>query len=143
MPQFNVVLRNVGGATFRGLSFYPVATNPLGVPPTELMTIDTSFSIQPKFTPGGFINLVFQLNDMTNVSGYSITRRAAAGLELAFRNEFFVRTGFGGGYPSAGMGIKREFAEISLSWFSEEIGSPGNPERDIRWMVHYKLRSFK
>jgi hypothetical protein len=142
LPQFNVVLRNLGGASFRPISMYPVASSPLGTPDTELMSVDASFSVQPKFTPAGFINWVAQVRDITNTSEYSILRRFGTGLEFAFRNEFFLRFGYGGRYPSAGLGLKREFAEVSLSWFSEEIGSAGNPERDIRWMVHYKLRTF-
>jgi len=143
LPSLNLVARNILGARYTAYHLYPLAKNSSGVPPTEPMTFDASFSVSPKAGPsGGFFNMVFEYRDILNQSGISYWGRGAVGLEYALRGAFFVRGGWGSGYPNAGIGLKRKSAEFSLTWFSEEVGRDYRDERDQRFILQYQIRTF-
>jgi hypothetical protein len=142
LPSFNVVARNVATAKFRSNTLFELAKNPNGLPPDEPMTVDGSVSIQPKVGQGGIFNLVLQYRDATNRSQVPIWGRLAAGGEFGFREQFFLRGGWGSGYPNVGVGFKRRGGEFSLTWYSEELGAGYHQQRDIRFLVHYQMRAF-
>jgi hypothetical protein len=142
LPSINLVARNLLGAKYSSYTFIPLAKNTEGVPETELMTLDAGLGLVNKFARGVALNTVLELRDATNVSGMSIFTRAALGLELSFRESFFIRGGIGSGYPSAGMGFKTPKGEMNLGWFSEETGSGLRSERDSRYILHYSIRAF-
>lgn len=140
LPSFNVVARNVLGARYTSRSIYSFTPTPSGVPADEPMTIDASFSIQPKMGAGAYFNLILVDRDATNVSGVSLMGRLALGIEFSFRDAFFLRGGWGSGYPNAGLGLKRQGGEFSLSWCSEEVGVSYQSVRDTRFMMQYQVR---
>ena len=142
LPQLDLVARNVLGADYSMASILPLARNASGTIPTEPMSLDASFSIQPKVGQGNYANLVYEQRDLTNVSGDSLIGRMALGGEFSLRDYFFIRGGLGGGYPTAGFGMKRKGGEFSFTWYSEEIGSGYLGERDIRFMFQYQVRLF-
>lgn len=142
LPSLNVVARNVLSAKFTEFSLFPLARNHVGVPPTEPMTLDASFSIQPKAGLGGYFNWVFEYRDLTNTSKTPYMARIAPGVEFSFRDNFFLRGGFGGGYPSAGIGLRKKGGEFAITWYSEDIGPTYHSHRDIRFMIHYQVRAF-
>lgn len=142
LPSINVVGRNVLGTTYSRSSIFPLARNDTGAPGTEEATYDASFSVQPKLGRGAYNNVVFQLSDVTNRTGFSILQRSAIGFEFTVRNAFFLRAGYGHLYPSAGVGFKSKEADFSLTWLSEEVGTPDATVQDTRYMFQYKIKTF-
>lgn len=138
LPTFSVVARNILGTSYSGPSLIPFSSNSTSSPATENMTIDASFSVEPKLGRGGLLNLVLQMRDITNDSGVSLWGRACAGVEIDFRGKFAVRGGWRGGYPSLGIGVMAKKSQFSFTWYSEDIGVG----RDIRYMVQLQLKAF-
>jgi hypothetical protein len=142
LPSVNIVARNILNAKFTGTAIMPLTKNDSGVPPDEPMSIDVSYSMQSKVGKGGYFNYVYELRDVTNRSTISFLGRAAMGIEFTFRELFYLRGGWGSGYPCAGLGLKRKGAEFSLSWFSVEAGRQYHEEKDTRYVLHYQIRAF-
>lgn len=142
VPQFNLVLRNVGSLKYSGSAIMPLAKGEGGTLDNEPMTIDTSLSFQPKAGGGGFYNLVLQARDMTNTSKTTIMDRIAIGTEFSYRDVIMFRFGFSSWYPSAGIGLRRKSGELGLSWYSEELGATSRSQRDTRFLLHYSVGVF-
>ncbi len=148
LPSFNVTARNVLGLHYFGKSIVPFSPSSTGLPPDEAMTVDTSFSMQPKISGGTVLNLVYEFRDLTNTSADTILGRSAIGMELAMSNHFSLRVGWKGGlpylggYPSAGIGLKRPQGEFSLTYYTEDLGTPGNSIGDTRFLMQYTVNAF-
>lgn len=142
LPQFNLVARNLLGTHYTAGTLLALTPTSSGLPADEPMTLDASISIQPKIGQGGYFNLVFEDRDATNVSGVSFLGRMAIGTEFSFRDIFFLRAGWGSGYPDLGIGFRRQKGEFSFSWYSEEMGTGYQQSRDLRYMLHYQVRTF-
>ena len=112
LPSINLVGRNLFNTRYTMPSLIPISKNSPGAPATDAMTFDASFSLQPKVESGIYMNWVLAYRDLTNVSGVAILGRLAAGTELSFRDFFFLRGGFGSGYPSAGLGFRVKKADL-------------------------------
>jgi hypothetical protein len=142
LPSFHVVARNVLGAHYSSYTIVPLAKNSSGPPPDEEMTIDAGVGWTNKLGKGASFTSSFVYRDATNRSDTSLLERGALGLEFGFRDSFFIRGGYGSGYPSAGFGFRRPKAEFAFSWYSEETGDSFHSERDIRYIFQYQLRAF-
>lgn len=142
LPSLNLVARNIFGTSYKSFTLINLARDPVGVPADDPMTFDGAVSIHGRITDGAAINLVAQYRDITNRSELSPLLRAAVGLEFTFRDLFFIRTGIGSGYPSAGIGFRRSTGDFSLSWYSEELGSGLWDYRDTKFVMHYQVRAF-
>lgn len=142
LPTLSYVVRNVGGTNYGGQSIYPIAEPRAGPPDREPMSVDASFMLRPRVKGGVFMNTVFQLRDIFNSSAISVKTRFSMGMELDIRETIFLRWGFGSGYPSAGLGIKRRNGELGFSWYSEELGVRFHQERDSRYLLQYQYRFF-
>ena len=142
LPSFNVVARNVLGANYGTYSVVNLTKNPSSAPADEPMTVDASFSLQPKIVKGSNLNIVFEERDVMNKTGLSLLERATVGLELNIRSIFFLRGGYGSSYPAAGFGVRTARAEFGFSWFSEELGTPTLRVRDVRYVLQYQIRAF-
>lgn len=142
LPSLNIVARNILNARYKAYTIYPLTPSSTGTPPDEPMTLDASFSVQPKLGAGSMMNLVLEGRDLTNRSGISLMGRLAAGMEFTFRDQFYLRGGWGSGYPSAGLGLRRKGGEFSFSWYSEEIGTAYREERDTRFLLQYQVRVY-
>jgi hypothetical protein len=142
LPALNVVARNIGGAHFNTTSIYHFTPDPTGAPPTDPMTLDASISFVTKLDRGSEVNWVVEDRDITNQSGMSQAGRVALGLEYSIESRFFLRGGWGSGYPAAGIGYKDKKGEISLSWYSEELGQSYHALRDARYLLGYSIRAF-
>src|SRR5262249_28025780 len=99
-----------------------------------------SLSIQPKFGKGAGLNLVVEYRDLLDSSGVPPLGLLALGAELYFKDTFFVRAGYGSGYPSLGVGFKRKSAEFSFAWESEECGTTYLSQRDARYQFQFGLK---
>ena len=114
----------------------------MGVPDTETMTVDASFSMQPRLGSGVTLNLVVEDRDATNRTGVSFMGHFGLGAEIGFHDRVFLRAGWAGGYISGGLGLKRPGAEMSLTYYSEEIGPGYLAKSDPRYLLQYTLRTF-
>ena len=142
LPAMSIVARNIGGEHFGTSSLYHFSPTPTGTLPYQPMSVDAAFSMQPRIGSGSYVNLVGQLNDMTDTSGMGIMGRWAAGAEMSVRNVFFLRGGWGQGYPSAGFGVRQRHGEIDFTWYSEELSDTYHGQRDQRYMFQYVVRAF-
>jgi len=142
LPAFNLVARNIGGVSYTTSSLVPFGENTAGAPPDEESSFDASFSFQSKIGKGGYYNFVLQARDLTNRSNMPWGVRAAFGFEVSFRDNLFFRVGYGSGYPSAGIALRRKKSEFSLSWYSEELGTAIDRNRNINILLQYQLRVF-
>lgn len=142
LPSLNIVARNILTTSFSSFTLIPLARNSQGLPADEPTTFDGALGITSKIGGGSYANFVVNWRDMFNVSGISIYGRMAVGLEIAIKDLVFLRGGWGSGYPHAGLGLKRKNGEFSLAWYSEEIGSGYLTKRDMRWMMHYQVKTF-
>lgn len=142
LPAFNFVARNVLGARFSSFSVFPLARDPVGVPADEPMTLDAAFSVQFKIGHGSVMHIVVEDRDMTNASGVPQMGRLALGTEFSIRDVFLLRGGWGSGYPSAGVALKKKNGEFSITWYSEDVGTGYHDQRDIRYLLQYQMRVF-
>jgi len=141
-PSFHLVARDVGGLKYKDSSLYGFSQNKTGTPPDEKMSLDAAMGFVTKIGKGLNLNPQFAYRDALDVSVLPKLAHLAIGLEFSLRDRFYVRGGFGSGYPSAGIGIKTRKSELNLSWFSEELSGAFRSERDIRYMLHYVLKAF-
>lgn len=143
LPTFDVVLRNALDAVYSPSTLLRISPNPVGVPATEAMSLDVAFSLHPKLGQGAILNLVFVNRDLLNSSGVYSEGHYAAGAELNIRERIFIRGGWGSGYPAAGFGLRSSRgAELSFSWYTEEVGTAYLSQGDTRVLMQYRMRSF-
>jgi hypothetical protein len=142
LPAFNLVARNVLGLRYSLRSLVPLAQNSSGTLGDEPMSLDAAVSISPRLGSGAFMNLILQYKDIQNTCGMPVLGRLSLGTELSFRDTFFLRGGWGSGYPSAGFGFRHKRAELSFGWHSEEIGAGYRDQRDMRYSFNYQVRAF-
>lgn len=142
LPSINFVVRNIGDTHYSSTSLIQFTPNSTGAPATELMTGDASFSIQSRLGGGGLLNLVALYKDVQNVSNQPVLAHAALGAEFNYRNKFFLRGGWESGYPSAGLCFRHLGSELSLAWYSVELGPTYMSDRDTRVALQYQIRVF-
>ena len=140
LPTFGLVARNVMGTSYSTSSLMAFSKTPSGVPSTDPMSIDGSFSLQPKLGSGVLMNLAFEGKDLANASGDTTVGHLAAGGEVNFVNKVFLRGGWAAGYPSAGLGLRRLGTQISFAYFTQRVGSVGSFVPDTRYMLQYEMR---
>jgi hypothetical protein len=142
LPSFNLVARNIGGVQYRSFSLANISKGVAGTPDPELSQFDFGFGMQPKISGGSYASLLAEAKDLLGVSGVPIFGRLSAGAEFSLYGLFFLRAGFGRGYPSAGIGIRRNGRDFSFSWYSEEIGNGFRDERNQKFTMQYQVRAF-
>lgn len=142
LPAINVVVRNAFDTHYSPYSIVSFTNSSIGVPATEPMTVDASFSLQPRLGVGVTSNIVFEDRDITNRSGADFIAHLSIGAELNFKNRLFLRGGYGSGYPSAGLGLKRTATEASITWYTEELGARYMSQGDTRLLFQYQIKVF-
>lgn len=140
LPSVNVVARNVLGATYGSTAIVPFTGASSGTPPEEPMSIDASFSIQPKTGNGGNLNFSVGLRDSLGSSGASLMKRLNAGLEFMFRNSIALRAGYRSQYLSLGFGVTSQSGEFNAALYSEDIGNENLSVKDTRFLIQYQVR---
>jgi len=141
LPSFNFVARNILGTSFTDFSLVPYGIPSSGLPTTQPMSLDASVSVHPKFGRGMSLNLVAQYRDLTS-NQIPIWGLLAIGAEFNFRDTFFLRGGYGSGYPSAGGGFRRKNAEVSFAWYSEELSTVFRGQQDVHYLLQLCVRIF-
>jgi hypothetical protein len=142
LPQLNIVGRNLFNSGFKSSSLYSFTPDSTGVPAQDPGTFDVGVSFVNKLGGGNSMNFTFVDRDATNRSQITILGRAALGIEYNVRDTFFLRCGWGSGYPTAGFGLKLAQSELSFAWTSEEIGTGYHDDRDERYVLQLQVRAF-
>jgi hypothetical protein len=142
LPQLNVVGRNLFMARFSGAAMMPFASSSNGVPANEKTTYDASLSWVEKIGAGAEFTWVLEDRDVLQSSGVSMLGRLAVGLQFDFRKAFFLRGGWGSGYPDAGVGFHRKKSELALTWSNVEIGNGYHDQKDTHYVLQYQVRAF-
>lgn len=143
LPTASLVARNVFNAVYNSSVLLPVATNSVGVPATDLMTLDAAVSITPRIGPNSFLNWVLAYRDILNSSNTLFYTRLTAGVEFEIKKALYLRAGFGSGFPSVGIGFRREKGELQLAWSGEETGVSRFQDRvERRWILQFQARAF-
>jgi hypothetical protein len=120
----------------------PFAQSSMGTPGNEGTSFDVSLSWIEKIGAGSAFSWVIEDRDAANSSHISVLGRLAIGLEFNFRHVFFLRGGWGSGYPNAGLGLRRKKSELSLTWSNAEIGTGYHDVQDTRYILQYQVRAF-
>ncbi len=140
IPTLSVVVRNAFNTVYSSFSLFQFSQSPSGTPPTELMTVDLAYAMSMRVAPGVNSHWSIAYRDLQNRSDVaSWIAHMGSGVELAIKESFFLRTGFRTGYVSFGMGIKKPGAEISLAYYSEEVGSHYLEQADSKFI--FQLRT--
>ncbi|NDD91499.1 hypothetical protein EBZ37_05380, partial [bacterium] len=146
LPTVSAVGRNIGSAIYKSQSLIPFARNATGVPATEPLTVDLALGLHPRIGSGDSLNMVFQLKDATNQSGFQLMDRFTFGTEVAFRGALSLRLGYGLGSGldgiNAGIGYKGQKGDFGFAWYREELGTPSASDRERRWLMQYQMRVF-
>jgi len=142
LPAASLVARNIGGVHYSTSSLFHFTPNPTGAPANEVGSYDFALSMQPKIGNGSYFNLVLEDRDFTGTSGMELAGRLAFGMEMSIKDSFFLRGGWGSGYPSAGIGLREKRGEVSFTWYSEEVGQTYHDIRDQRFLFQYSVKAF-
>ncbi len=142
LPEFNIVGRNLFMARFSGSAMMPFASTSAGTPANEATSFDASLSWIEKIGAGSEFTWVIEDRDALGSSRVGLVGRLAIGLEFDFRHVFFLRGGWGSGYPNAGLGFRRKKSELSLTWSNVEIGNSYHDRQDSRYILQYQVRAF-
>ncbi len=142
LPSFNLVARNLLGASYNSVCLIPVASNPSGPPPFEASSYDASLSIEPKISARSGFNIVVEYQDLTNVSNVTPIGHLATGIEFHWMHEVYLRAGYGTGYPSAGIGFAHNGSALDFAWYSMDVGATYHALQDTRYLLQYQARAF-
>jgi hypothetical protein len=121
LPTLGVVARNVGDSTFTGGAPFPQGEGIARMPGRIKMTYDGGFSISPKIGQRDTLIFAIDYRDIQNVSYVDTRRHVNIGLELGFKKSFFLRTGFGRGYWTAGFGLASKYGSFDFGTYGEEL----------------------
>jgi len=142
-PSINVVARNIGGLSLIGNPMVVSAKNPSTTAiAAEKTSLDASVGVTTKIAAGWSLATQLAYRDALNSSSTAMLDHAAVGLEFTAMDRVFLRAGFGSGYPSAGLGLRTDRAEVNFAWYSENLGDGTKHVRDMRYMFHFIFRAF-
>jgi len=142
-PVVSVVARNIGNATYSSLSLINFTNQSTGVPASDLMSFDAAVAFRLRIASGLMSNWSIAYRDISDASNVpDILAHVGAGVEFAFLNGFFLRLGYRTRYFSAGVGIKRTGAELSLARYTEEVGTHFLDQGDSKYILQYQLALY-
>jgi hypothetical protein len=142
LPYLTFVARNIGGVSFSGPSLMGLSSSVAGEPADQKMSVDGAVGWMVKFGNTWQNQISVTARDATNSSSTAWMGRMAGGMEISKGESVFFRGGLASGYPTAGFGVRLRRSDLSLSWFSEEIGDGFRQTRDIRYQLQFRLRFF-
>jgi hypothetical protein len=139
-PEANIVVRNLLPLVFSGTAIIPLITGTAaGVPTTEPMSLDASFSLAPSVGRGNQLTIVAELRDVFS-STTSILTKLAVGMEFNYRRQLYLAGGLSSlFYPTFGFGIQGPSTRFGLSWYSEPVGTATNYSRNIKFMLQMRM----
>jgi len=139
IPQVDVVVRNLLGVEFSPHSLIQFTDNPPGVPASEPMMIETTFSGRYKISQTATWGYSIEISDALGASGIPVFGRLGAGLELAFAKDYAFRGGWQLGYPTFGLELNSGTHAFSISIFSKDAGNHYHELEDRRIAIQYQF----
>lgn len=143
LPYLTLVGRNLGGVRYTAKPIFGLSKSvQTGAPEEDKMSIDVAVGSTTKLGSAWDLNWSATYRDSTGSSAASAKSRGAFGLEWLRGQNLGVRMGLQSGYPTLGLSARVSRGELSLAWFSEEVGGGFRSGRDIRYMLQYRLSLF-
>jgi hypothetical protein len=143
MPTLSLVVRNAFGTSYSSTSLVSFSESPHGVPSSEPMSFDASLSWSMRVEAGVMSRWSLTYRDLSDTAQSPLLLlHTSAGLELSFKDRFFLRAGLREGYPSAGLGVGRPGAELSFAYYTYNVGDVASFQPDTRVMLHYRAAVF-
>ena len=104
-------------------------------------TLNLSFAVSPEFSTFIKTDVVIDLNDVFMSAGEddSFTKRINIGLQVAFWDRLYLRTGLHQGYPTFGAGFDAKFVRMNYAFYSEELGSYAGQYKDSRHAIEFTI----
>lgn len=129
LPTFSVVMRNSSQSGWYSPDY--------GGAPEEIpQTLDAGFSVTPIL--GNVFRMHLEVNQKDIGNKYSDTpkaRKLTGGVEFDYRRMMFVRFGYGDGWGSAGIGVRRRDFIFDLTTYGVELSDKFRKEEDRRWVL--------
>ncbi len=141
LPTLGFVARNVGDTTFPGSAPFSMATGTSTRRQKVKMTYDAGFSLSPKFSKKSGLVFAVDYRDVQNVHNVTTRRRINLGLEFNIFQALYLRTGFGRGYWTAGMGLASKYGSLDMGTYAEELDDRSfGAKQDRRISLRYGSR---
>lgn len=141
-PSFQFVARNVGGLSYGRKPVGVSASGATTAPSKEDMSLDAGLSWLVKISSFTEARYSFVYRDFTDSSNTSRLAHLAAGLEFSLGDRFFLRGGYGSGYPAFGFGVKTNHLAIDFAWSSDEIGAGLRSSQDKKLSLQFRVHAF-
>lgn len=142
LPTASIVARNVLGTRYGSFNLLGMASNPVGVPDEEEMTVDAGFAISPRLARGNILSFTFAYRDLLSQTAFPWYGKLAGGMEINLSERFYLRLGWGSGYPSAGIALRGKTGEFGFTWSSDELGDSYHAWQNTRFSMQYQIRAF-
>lgn len=131
LPAFSAVLRNATKNDFED-------TQMGGAPEEIKQTLDLGFSLTPQISKMSRVHMEVNVKDANDSYNTDFKRRVTAGLELDFNRRIFLRTGYGDGWGSGGLGIRSRTFILDLTTYAVDKSNDGfREEEDRRWVFSF------
>lgn len=121
LPTLGFVARNIGDTSFSGGAPFPQGEGTSTMHDKIKMTYDGGFSFSPKIGKRDTFTFAIDYRDIQDVSYVDTRRHINLGLEFDFRKSFYLRTGYGRGYFTAGFGLASKFGSFDFGTYGEEL----------------------
>ncbi len=139
LPTLSLVVRNAFGAQYGQFSLVRFSNVGTVFPASDPMTIDTSLAFNLRLAPGVHSRWSVAYRDLGNQSNCAQWMcHVGAGTEVAFQESFFLRLGMRAGYPSVGLGMKKPGADLSMAWYTEEVGGYYHNQGETKFVLQYQ-----
>lgn len=129
LPAFSLVVRNSSNNPFGspGLS---------GLPDKIPSTVDGAFSLTPYIGKTTRLHFEVDVRDIGNrYEDVPKTRKTQFGFEFDWHRIFFFRLGFGDGWGSGGVGVRKNSFTFDLTTYAIEVSPDGYREDEDRRTV--------
>lgn len=131
LPTVSAVLRNATNNNWERIEG-------AGAPDRIKQTVDLGLSITPQIGKITRVHLEANLKDTSNSYETNIKRRIAAGAELDFNRRLFLRSGWGDGWGSGGIGVRARTFILDISTYAVDRSQDSfRKEEDRRWVLSF------
>lgn len=139
LPTLAVVARDLGDMKFDTTHGMRLSTT--NRPAIAKQSVDIGLSFAPIYSRDFRGLIAFEYKDATNSREEDFqAKRAHAGLELVWRDVFYVRAGSNQTYWTAGFEISSERLSWQVSTYGEEVGTVTAPREDRRFSTRFGIR---
>lgn len=146
LPTIAAVVRDMGGTSFTMSDGLFGNGAPNSVPNFIPYTVDVGFALFPILA--NHVRATFTVdyrNIMTSTdeTNEESLDRYHMGGEFNLYDQYFFRSGYGGGYWSAGFEFANEYFQLQMTSYGQKVdfsGTGTSPEEDRRWILKLSFR---